>query len=99
MYFSSGTEGGIRLYLTELVEITQTALDSQSWFMKAQGAAAMSKVATKLGRTLGPPQLGMLLTGLLKGMVGRTWSGKVSVGRVMKLSKIGLSSDLPLHIP
>uniref|UniRef100_A0A673A0I8 Ecm29 proteasome adaptor and scaffold n=1 Tax=Sphaeramia orbicularis TaxID=375764 RepID=A0A673A0I8_9TELE len=33
-----GSFGGIRLYMTELIAITQKALQSQSWKMKAQGA-------------------------------------------------------------
>uniref|UniRef100_A0A3B5ATH9 Ecm29 proteasome adaptor and scaffold n=1 Tax=Stegastes partitus TaxID=144197 RepID=A0A3B5ATH9_9TELE len=40
-----GSFGGIRLYMTELIAITQKALQSQSWKMKAQGAAAMATVA------------------------------------------------------
>ena len=31
-----GTEAGIKIYLPELVKITQTALTSQSWLIKAQ---------------------------------------------------------------
>ncbi len=71
-----GTEGGIRLYLQELVAITKLALDSQSWHMKAQGAAAMNTIATELGSSLGPPHLGLLLDALLAGLSGRTWTGK-----------------------
>ena len=77
-YYCTGTEAGVRLYLTELVEITQKALDSQSWHMKAQGASAMSTIANKLSSNLGPPHLGMLLGALLKGLSGRTWTGKVN---------------------
>ena len=54
----AGTESGVRLYLPELTELTQQALQSQSWNMKAQAAAAMNTMATKLGANLGPPQLG-----------------------------------------
>ena len=75
----AGTEGGIRLYLTELVELTETALQSQSWLMKAQAAAAMTTIATKLDANLGPPHLGLLLTALTNGLAGRTWSGKVII--------------------
>ena len=72
-----GTEGGIRLYMTELVAISKVALQSQSWPMKAQGAAAMRKMADKLGTNLGPPHLGLVLSALLEGLQGRTWTGKV----------------------
>ncbi|XP_077980977.1 proteasome adapter and scaffold protein ECM29-like [Glandiceps talaboti] len=74
-----GTESGIRLYLKEIVEITEHMLESQSWHMKAQAASAMSTVATKLGSTLKPPHLGILLKALLKGLSGRTWDGKESL--------------------
>ena len=67
----------MRLYLTELVELTESTLQSQSWLMKAQAAAAMSTIATKLDASLGPPHLGLLLTALTNGLAGRTWAGKV----------------------
>ena len=78
-YCLPGTEAGIRLYLTELTELTQVALQSQSWAMKAEAASAMNTMATKLGSNLGPPQLGHLLNALLSGLSGRTWTGKVSI--------------------
>ncbi|XP_046357928.2 proteasome adapter and scaffold protein ECM29-like isoform X1 [Haliotis rufescens] len=71
-----GTEGGLRLYISEVVELLQMSLESQLWSTKAQAAAAMSTVATKLGSSLGPPHLGNLLTALLNGLQGRTWDGK-----------------------
>ncbi|KAJ7335387.1 hypothetical protein JRQ81_013328 [Phrynocephalus forsythii] len=70
-----GTYGGIRLYMEELIAITQKALHSQSWKMKAQGAAAMASIAKQTG-SLVPPHLGMVLTALLQGLSGRTWTGK-----------------------
>ena len=73
----AGTEAGVRLYLREIMELSQTALQSQSWHMKAQGAAAMSLVAQKLGANLGPPHLGVVLSALVAGLGGRTWTGKV----------------------
>lgn len=72
-----GSFGGIRLYMTELIAITQTALQSQSWKMKAQGAAAMATVAKEQTGSLVAPHLGMVLTALLQGLSGRTWAGKV----------------------
>lgn len=71
-----GSFGGIRLYMTELIAITQTALQSQSWKMKAQGAAAMATVAREQTGSLVAPHLGMVLTALLQGLSGRTWAGK-----------------------
>ena len=67
------------MYLTELVELTAAALQSQSWLMKAQAAASMSTIATKLDASLGPPHLGLLLIALTDGLTGRTWSGKVGI--------------------
>ncbi|XP_071264383.1 proteasome adapter and scaffold protein ECM29 isoform X2 [Salvelinus alpinus] len=71
-----GSFGGIRLYMTELIDITQKALQSQSWKMKAQGAAAMASIAKQQTGSLVAPHLGMVLSALLQGLVGRTWTGK-----------------------
>ena len=57
--------------------ISQSALDSQAWAMKAQGANAMETIASKLGNSLGPPHLSILLQTLITGLHGRTWTGKV----------------------
>uniref|UniRef100_A0A7N6AKQ8 Ecm29 proteasome adaptor and scaffold n=1 Tax=Anabas testudineus TaxID=64144 RepID=A0A7N6AKQ8_ANATE len=71
-----GSFGGIRLYMTELIAITQKALQSQSWKMKAQGAAAMATVAKEQTGSLVAPHLGMVLNALIQGLSGRTWAGK-----------------------
>ena len=78
LLFILGTEGGIKLYLAEIVTQTKEALGSQSWPRKAQAARAMSTVAKKLGSRLQPPHLGRLLAALVAGLSGRTWNGKVS---------------------
>ena len=75
-FHNLGSFGGIRLYLQELITITQKALQSQSWKMKAQGAIAMASIA-KQTSSLVPPYLGMILAALLQGLAGRTWAGKV----------------------
>lgn len=64
--------------MTELIAIMQKALQSQSWKMKAQGAAAMATVAKEQTGSLVPPHLGMVLTALMQGLSGRTWAGKVT---------------------
>jgi len=64
--------------MTELIAITQKALQSQSWKMKAQGAAAMATVAKEQTGSLVAPHLGMVLTALMQGLSGRTWAGKVA---------------------
>ncbi|XP_063311357.1 proteasome adapter and scaffold protein ECM29 [Pelobates fuscus] len=68
--------GGIRLYMKELIAITQKALQSPSWKMKAQGAAAMASIAKQQTGSLVPPHLGMVVSALLLGLPGRTWAGK-----------------------
>lgn len=86
-----GSFGGIRLYMTELITITQTALQSQSWKMKAQGAAAMATVAKEQTGSLVAPHLGMVLTALMQGLSGRTWAGKVRTGQLKKQKKTTVS--------
>ncbi|XP_014680930.1 PREDICTED: proteasome-associated protein ECM29 homolog [Priapulus caudatus] len=71
-----GTEGGIRLYIEELVEITQAGLESNSWPMKAQAASGIEMIANKMAGNLGAPHLGKLLTALIAGLASRTWDGK-----------------------
>ncbi|KAM3938188.1 proteasome adapter and scaffold protein ECM29 isoform 2-T2 [Leptodactylus fuscus] len=68
--------GGIRLYMKELIDISQKALQSPSWKMKAQGAAAMASIAKQQTGSLVPPHLGMVIGTLLQGLPGRTWTGK-----------------------
>lgn len=63
--------------MTELIAITQKALQSQSWKIKSQGAAAMATVAREQTGSLVAPHLGLVLTALLNGLAGRTWAGKV----------------------
>lgn len=65
--------------MTELITITQKALQSQSWKMKAQGAAAMATVAKEQTGSLVAPHLGLVLTALMQGLSGRTWAGKVTI--------------------
>ncbi|KAK3091483.1 hypothetical protein FSP39_020174, partial [Pinctada imbricata] len=71
-----GTEAGLRLYIQEIVQLLGETIESQSWNTKAQAASAMSTVASKLQSNLGHPHLGKLLTALLTGLQGRTWTGK-----------------------
>ncbi|XP_064625293.1 proteasome adapter and scaffold protein ECM29-like isoform X2 [Lineus longissimus] len=71
-----GTEAGIRLYLQEIVAITQIAIESQSWPTKAQAARAMNTIAEKSGNNLLQPHLNVLLLALISGLSGRTWDGK-----------------------
>ncbi|KAK2167662.1 hypothetical protein LSH36_25g00006 [Paralvinella palmiformis] len=74
------TESGVRLYLTELVSLSQVALQSQAWSMKAQAAATMADIGDKLKSNLGAPHLGLLLTTLLEGL---TVDGQPTIEQVL----------------
>ncbi|XP_062864223.1 proteasome adapter and scaffold protein ECM29 isoform X1 [Trichomycterus rosablanca] len=94
-----GSFGGIRLYMTELIAITQRALRSPSWKMKAQGGAAMATIAKQQTGSLVAPYLGMVLTALLQALAGRTWAGKEellkAVGSVMSQCSGELQKPAP----
>uniref|UniRef100_A0A673VC60 Ecm29 proteasome adaptor and scaffold n=1 Tax=Suricata suricatta TaxID=37032 RepID=A0A673VC60_SURSU len=93
-----GSFGGIRLYLQELITITQKALQSQSWKMKAQGAIAMASIA-KQTSSLVPPYLGMILTALLQGLAGRTWAGKEELLKAIACVVTACSAQLEKPVP
>ncbi|XP_012496585.1 PREDICTED: proteasome-associated protein ECM29 homolog [Propithecus coquereli] len=93
-----GSFGGIRLYLQELITITQRALQSQSWKMKAQGAIAMASIA-KQTSSLVPPYLGMILTALLQGLAGRTWAGKEELLKAIACVVTACSTELEKSVP
>ncbi|MBZ3878380.1 Proteasome-associated protein ECM29-like protein [Sciurus carolinensis] len=93
-----GSFGGIRLYLQELITITQKALQSQSWKMKAQGAIAMASIA-KQTSSLVPPHLGMILSALLQGLAGRTWAGKEELLKAIACVVTACSAELEKSVP
>ncbi|XP_053887475.1 proteasome adapter and scaffold protein ECM29 isoform X2 [Malaclemys terrapin pileata] len=93
-----GTYGGIRLYMQELIAITQKALQSQSWKMKAQGAAAMASIAKQTG-SLVPPHLGMVVGALLQGLSGRTWAGKEELLKAIASVVSACSAELQKSVP
>ena len=41
---------GIRVHLAEIIEIVTPPLQSQSWSMKAQAAAAIATITEKMGK-------------------------------------------------
>lgn len=84
--------------MTELIAITQMALQSQSWKMKAQGAAAMATVAREQTGSLVAPHLGMVLTALMQGLSGRTWAGKVPHRQRKKKQTALVSRGLTLSL-
>ena len=71
-----GTEGGIRLFLTEIVSLLSLAIESPQWKVKAQSARAIGTVAQKLGEKIPPKEQKVLFALLLNGLAGRTWNGK-----------------------
>ncbi|XP_067172253.1 proteasome adapter and scaffold protein ECM29 isoform X5 [Apteryx mantelli] len=93
-----GTQGGIRLYMQELIVITQKALQSQSWKMKAQGAAAMASIAKQTG-SLVPPHLGIVLSALLQGLPGRTWTGKEELLKAIASVVSTCNAELQMSMP
>ncbi|KAM9099029.1 proteasome adapter and scaffold protein ECM29 isoform X1 [Sarcophilus harrisii] len=93
-----GSFGGIRLYMQELIVVTQKALQSPSWKMKAQGAAAMASIA-KQTSSLVPPYLGMIMTALLQGLAGRTWVGKEELLKAIASVVIACSEELEKSVP
>ncbi|KAM9313856.1 proteasome adapter and scaffold protein ECM29 [Pholidichthys leucotaenia] len=92
-----GSFGGIRLYMTELIAIAQKALQSQSWKMKAQGAAAMATVAKEQMGSLVAPHLGLVLTALIQGLSGRTWAGKEELLKAIGAVVSKCNTELQKH--
>ena len=86
-----GTEGGIRLFLTEIINLLEVACESAQWRVKAQAARAIGKVAQKLGKSGSFPIKGQkrCMALLLNGLAGRTWTGKEAL--------LGALADLCQH--
>ena len=74
-----GTEGGIQLYLKEIMALLTVAIESQQWKMKAQAARAMGKIAQKLEKSISVEDEKKILFVLINALSGRTWTGKESV--------------------
>ena len=45
-----GTQAGVRLHLTELMDVVCPSLGSQSWSIKRQAAAAVATITETLGK-------------------------------------------------
>ncbi len=71
-----GTEAGLRMYSSDIVDYLEKAITSSSWKLKAQSAAAIGSMAASLKGNLNPVQRNKLLRILLDGLSGRTWVGK-----------------------
>jgi len=76
-----GSEGGIRLYLNEIMDLLPKALESGQWTVKAQAARAMGTVTTKLGGTINAAVQKRIASMLVAALAGRTWTGKECVLR------------------
>ena len=68
---TSGTEGGIRLYLREIIPLLTSAIESPQWRMKALAARAMATVASKMGDSLPRLEQKTLLAFLINALGGR----------------------------
>ncbi|XP_075681729.1 proteasome adapter and scaffold protein ECM29 [Rhinoderma darwinii] len=91
--------GGIRLYMKELIDISQKALQSPSWKMKSQGAAAMASIAKQQTGSLVPPHLGMVISTLLQGLPGRRWTGKEELLKAIGTVVSSCSKQLKEPVP
>ncbi|XP_075450242.1 proteasome adapter and scaffold protein ECM29 isoform X2 [Ascaphus truei] len=91
--------GGIRLYMKELIGITQKALQSPFWKMKAQGAAAIASIAKQQTGSLVPPHLGMVVSTLLQGLPGKTWAGKEELIKALGIVVSACSEELKQSVP
>lgn len=94
-----GTEGGLRLYLEEIVPLCRAGLDGQSWPVKAQAAAALGRAAAALGSALAGPQLDAMLEALLTGLPGRTWDGKQALLAALTDVCQNCAAALPEPVP
>ncbi|KAL5487418.1 hypothetical protein EMCRGX_G020013 [Ephydatia muelleri] len=74
-----GKESAIRLYASELVGMSCSALESPSWPVKAQGARAIATIAETMGSNLESAYINTLMTALLVALSGRVWEGKEAV--------------------
>ncbi|XP_062509489.1 proteasome adapter and scaffold protein ECM29-like [Corticium candelabrum] len=93
-----GTEGGLRLYLDDILSLVCPLLESQSWQTKSQAARAMETVAEKFGGKLGNVQRESMLNSLVKSLPGRTWDGKERLMlAVSQLCQIGKEQSLSLN--
>ena len=79
-----GNEGGIRLYLNEIMELIPKAMESGQWSVKAQAARAMGTICTKLGGTINPVVQKRIAALLIGALAGRTWAGKECIMRSLQ---------------
>ena len=66
----------MRLFLKEIMELLPSALSSSQWGVKAQAARALGTVSRKLGTNITRETQASIITLLLAGLEGKTWSSK-----------------------
>merc|ERR1719245_853486 len=97
-----GSEGGVRLFQTEIMELLPVGLSSSQWTVKAQSAKALGTVATKLGSFIDPKTQLMILELLFTALEGRTWTGKeailIAVKNVAKAAPEILKENMKEHV-
>jgi proteasome component ECM29 len=71
-----GNEGGIRLYLTELIALIVPTFDHRSWDIKRQGARALALVADNAYKGSMDVHADRLLDVVIEVLKGRTFDGK-----------------------
>ncbi|XP_064386642.1 proteasome adapter and scaffold protein ECM29-like isoform X2 [Halichondria panicea] len=71
------TKTGVKLYLSDLLDIACSALQAQLWRVKALGASSIATITESMGPDLHAPHLTTILTTLLSALQGiRIWEGK-----------------------
>ena len=76
---TAGSSGSIRLWLGELMALSQSLLSTTpSWAVKRQVAQAIGDIAKSLGGGF-ETQIDQALTILIEALAGRTWEGKEKV--------------------
>ena len=85
-----GTQAGVRMYLTEIMAVSETAAVSSNWAMKSQAGRALATVALKVGSMLSDEQTISVINLLINSLQGRTWAGKESV--ILALSTVAVNT-------
>ncbi|CAG0890234.1 unnamed protein product [Darwinula stevensoni] len=73
-----GTEIGLKLYATEIVDLIEKFFSSQSWMKKAQAGRALSSLLL-LRDHLNDSQLKKISGLLMESLSGKTWDGKEAI--------------------
>ena len=89
-----GTEAGVKLYLTEILDVCEISSQSSNWAMKAQTGKALATLASKVGASLSDEQTEAIVKLLVGSLQGRTWQGKESL--TLALSTVAVSTKATL---